>query len=254
MATVCSHCNTTTESHKLVTCSVCKKFFKFSCVDLTSSEARNINVKKGLTWSCPKCRQIGNDINDLKGLIVQLRDEIQCFKETRMQAPNLNSCQFEEIIQEIDQRQKRKKNVIIFGSSESGNSVTEMQGQDKQFVSEILVHSDIPDININDIQISRLGKPNSNKSRPLRLIMPNEKVVTSFIKSHQKIRRNQKFKKLTIASDKTHMEMEYYHSLKKELKRRQDAGEMNLVIKYRRGIPTIMELEASGSTQAQNLF
>lgn len=65
----------------MLKCSVCTKVFRHTCVNISANELELINdEEKGCDWSCINCRQIGNQIKDLKSLILSLQAEIQALK------------------------------------------------------------------------------------------------------------------------------------------------------------------------------
>lgn len=69
-----------TEIQFLLTCSVCSKLFSNTRAGKTSPEARVINSKKEISWSCEDCKKISNDTSSLKAVIVLLQKEIKQLK------------------------------------------------------------------------------------------------------------------------------------------------------------------------------
>ena len=81
---ICSCCNKTTEEHRSIMCSLCKKSYSISCVDITRTEATKIKQdKSGLKWNCKNCAILSDDINSLKLIIFSL---------TRLNASYLYVC------------------------------------------------------------------------------------------------------------------------------------------------------------------
>nr|CAH7719522.1 unnamed protein product [Callosobruchus chinensis] len=153
---VCSCCSKLYDAAYMIKCCICKKQFKNSCVDISSAEARLLNSNKGCDWSCKVCRSFGNDIKDLKALILKLQDDIQAFKTTRSDDATLNRNEFlEEVISELSERNKRRKNVIIFGVPEQ-DANDDGDTADKDKVTDIL-HTIDRNFSLQDVKIVRLG-------------------------------------------------------------------------------------------------
>ena len=168
----CDCCVSPTEEHKLVTCCVCKKQFKHSCVDLSATETRLINSKSDLSWTCKSCSDMGNDINSIKAVLVQLQNEIKELKEvykhnlnTNNQAKLEDSEFFESVVHEVSDREGRKRNVILFGVPET-QAEAGAGGDDSSkaldilsFVTDVITAQDIS-------QIRHLGKLDVSNSKP----------------------------------------------------------------------------------------
>nr|CAH7748761.1 unnamed protein product [Callosobruchus chinensis] len=119
--TKCCCCNKTCEQHLLVTCSVCQKSFYHGCINLTSSETRLINSKKSVTWTCDECEKLGNDIISLKAAIVALQKDLKAISSVPHNTPAAK-IEFEEVVQEVMERQNQKSNLMIFGLKEQEQS------------------------------------------------------------------------------------------------------------------------------------
>ena len=78
-------------AHKSVNCSVCDKPFKLECVGISSTEARQIHHKFGLTWTCKQCIQVSSDINSLRRVIIDLQNKIKMLKSSLLTHPPLDS-------------------------------------------------------------------------------------------------------------------------------------------------------------------
>nr|CAH7741782.1 unnamed protein product [Callosobruchus chinensis] len=223
----------------MIKCCICKKLFKNSCVDISSAEARLLNSNKGCDWSCKVCRSFGNDIKDLKALILKLQDDIQAFKTTRSDDANLNRNEFlEEVISELSERNKRRKNVIIFGVPEQ-DANDDGDTADKDKVTDIL-HTIDRNFSLQDVKIVRLGKQTGGKIRPIRVTCNTEQQVSDIVRNAGKL-KNSRFKnKVFVATDRTPKQLAYFRELKDQLKERMDAGESDLKIRHFNGVPRIV--------------
>lgn len=242
---ICACCNKPNDDHKMVCCCICKNHFSHSCVDLTTSEARIIKSKKNLSWTCQNCSQIGDDINDLKCIMLTLKKEVETLKAIKSDpAHNANNVDYEEIIQEITERNNRKRNIIIYGISEDNTlPKSEKSIQDKSEVINVL-HTLTPSLNLDNVNPYRLGKFDATKitSRPIRVVLNDEQTVFDLIKKAKNLQNHNSYSKIRISLDRTPRQLEYYRSLKMELDRRTSEGATNLRIKYIRGVPKIAAL------------
>jgi hypothetical protein len=86
--------------------------------------------------------------------------------------------------------------------------------------------------------VYRLDKP-TNKSRPLRIVLPTLSEVFEILKVKRKLLNNTTFASVRISTDRTPLQQNYFKSVLSELKSRRDNGENDLIIKYFNNIPTI---------------
>ncbi|KAF5303503.1 hypothetical protein FQR65_LT08202 [Abscondita terminalis] len=164
----CKCCGVITEEHKLVACSVCKQLFKHLCVDLTSSDVRIINSKKSLTWSCSTCEDVGSNITKLRSAVVDLQKELIEMKtkfasaSTTVSDVYLSTSAFEDVVHEINQRQIRKNNIILYGLKENESNLPDNELNENQTVLNIIYYLS-PNINTAGLKMYRLGKYDETK-------------------------------------------------------------------------------------------
>lgn len=238
----CKCCNQSTESHLIVTCSVCKDKYKHSCVDITTNEIRILNSNKGYDWTCINCRAIGKDLKDLKALIIKLQKDINDLKNEKDTTEN-RQIDFEEIVIELEERQKRKKNVIVYNIPEpnSNAALNEQRASDKVNVSAIL-NTVLPELPCDNLKLFRLGAFSTTKNRPVRVILDNEEAVRKVLKNSSKLKSKNEHKNINISADRTKKQMDLFRKTKEELTERINAGDTNCRIKYIMGIPRIVDL------------
>ena len=130
-------------------------------------------------------------------------------------------------IQAIDEymdRERRKCNLIIHNVPEDNPS------RDHEKVGSLLESEfEVPKSCI--CNVSRLGRPSSNKARLLLVKLDKEQHKHTVMKKATKLRANQKWKNVFITPDLTTREREVNKALRDELKRRKGNGEQNLMIK-----------------------
>lgn len=237
----CSCCNKSFDKHLMVQCSVCYKSFKNSCVDITATEVRTINANKGYDWSCVNCRAFGNDLKALKAMIISLQEDIQALKNEHYNVQKSENAELEDIIQEINERNKRKCNLILFGIPEKDHLQPPLSraAEETTYIKEVLTAID-PEANIENIKPNRLGSFNNEKTRPIKITLPSEHQVTQFIRRAKNLKNINQYKKISISFDRTPRQIEYYKKIKQQLIYRQSQGETNCRIKYINGMPKIV--------------
>nr|CAH7762408.1 unnamed protein product [Callosobruchus chinensis] len=175
----------------MVKCCICKKLFKNSCVDISSSEVRLLSANGGCDWSCPSCRTFGNDLKDLKAIILKLQDDIKTLKDTRNDVSINEDDILETIISEVSERAKRKKNLMIFGVDEQGPD------GDKNAVNEILKSVE------RDVKPVRLGRQVEGRRRPIKISFGSDSQVAGIIRN-AKLLENTRFKNaVSLSYDRT---------------------------------------------------
>lgn len=170
-------------------------------------------------------------ITNLKTEISQIQTKLNTFSSA---LPNSET--HSNIVQEIEERMSRAKNIIIRGITESNhNSLEARLEHDRCEVSRMLklIDKDCP----KPIKIIRLGKHNQSISRPIKAMFESQEIAKRILRSNI----NRDNTTLKIASDQTPLQMEYLRRLRDELIKRQQAGETGIVIKYIRGVPKIVK-------------
>ena len=134
---------------------------------------------------------------------------------------------FLTVAEELDNRERRKNNVIIYNLPETSLS------QDEKWFTDLC--KGVFDISIKITKILRLGKSVENKARPL-LIVIDDLSHKEFVVSHSYyLRRHSQYKNVYISTDMTKLQREKHRKLVQELKQRREGGEKNLII-YNGGI------------------
>lgn len=196
----------------------------------------------GYDWSCITCRAIGNEIKDLKTLILKLQDDIHNLKTLNQNADHsTNHTLFDDIVAEVEDRAKRKCNLIIFGVEEQNQNLQSVERTevDKKEISGILqvVKSNI---NVNDITPIRLGRYISGKKRPIRIRLPHEQQVHEIIRNAKNLRNSKYNKIISLSFDRTTRQQEMYKKVRTELRERLDSGEKDLKIQYVNNKPVVV--------------
>ncbi|CAH0560509.1 unnamed protein product [Brassicogethes aeneus] len=100
---------------------------------------------------------------------------------------------FEEIVQEVNERNLRKSNIIIYGIPEQECSISSSDrcNLDKSKISEVLHHL-IPNITVDTAKPIRLGKFDATKElpRPLKIKLQGESQVFRLLSKSKVLREN----------------------------------------------------------------
>nr|CAI5838551.1 unnamed protein product [Callosobruchus analis] len=182
---------------------------------------------------------MGNSINDLKAAIVSLQNQIKSITTNNTSA-NVSQSQFEDIVQEVFERENRKCNVIIFGMREQeAADKNDRHALEKTDVMKVVTHVS-SSVTVNSIR--RIGRYDSSRTtgRPVKVTLTSPEEVHELLRKTPNLKKSDAFRKISIFADKTPRQMEHYKTIKKELEDRISNGETNIRIKYVNGTPRIV--------------
>nr|CAI5846598.1 unnamed protein product [Callosobruchus analis] len=183
---------------------------------------------------------IGATLVDLRALVVSLQEEINALKSNRVDPAQTPAIDFEEIVQEVNDRQSRKNNLIIYGIVESTDqSNTRRKVYDADQVKNIIGVLD-DEVNTDNIKPIRLGSNNTGGPRPIKITLRDSNDVRSCIKAAAKLKRHSTFSRINISFDRTPRQVLHYKKLKQEVADRSVNGENGLKIKYVNGVPKVV--------------
>lgn len=194
--------------------------------------AENANFKVQIS-------SLTNSIDATNEKVKSLENDFQQIKSSTPTAPLAQKAiqtMCNDLIAELQEREERKKNIIIVGIPEPHcEDMSEKRKADREKVHEITssIYAECP----KSDKIIRLGKYDPNKMRPLKVCFASPDVTLSILKN----KVNNKDETVKIYSDKTPYEQECMKNLRYELQEREKNGEKNLIIKYIKGIPKIIK-------------
>lgn len=145
---------------------------------------------------------------------------------------------FEEIVNEISAREKKRKNIIVFNAPEPKLETAEKNSEaDNNFICNLfnLINPDV-----RPLLVHRLGISNPSKIRPVKIALNSEQDVFSILKNTNKLKNVPLYKGISVTNDKTKRQTDYFKKVTSTLDERIKNGE-NLRIKYVKGIPKIVE-------------
>lgn len=240
----CPNCNAAKGSKPTTQCDGCKADVHLACVGMSSADDARItrNKSKSVKILCNGCSKNLDRFDELKTLILSLKDDFNGkFVALNNKIANISVTPRtqEEIIVEATERVRRSQNIILSGVPETPEA-SNGPPNDARIVGEILsIVNRNSAFDHNPLHIQRLGKP-SDKPRLIKVVLSNSHVAKNILKSKNAL-AGTRFKNVRIQDDKTPKQIEFLNTVRTELKERLDAGETDLTIKYKNGIPTIIE-------------
>ncbi|KAL3287006.1 hypothetical protein HHI36_001492 [Cryptolaemus montrouzieri] len=136
-----------------------------------------------------------------------------------------------DIKSEINEIKRRENNVLIFGVSGDADA--------KSIVTDI-VRELIPNYDINNLMVSRLGKPIQSKQGSIKAVPSSYNDAMKMFKGNRILNTIKQFENIYLRSLSTIKQREYYTALKKRIDERYKNGGTNLFIGYRGGVPMIL--------------
>ncbi|KAJ3660015.1 hypothetical protein Zmor_011672 [Zophobas morio] len=246
---LCNNCGKATNNNH-IQCDGCQGYLHLGCVGLSEND-----IKNNKNTNMSQFKDIKNliatitsdfdtKLNNLKSQFeVQLMDLKKLIDQPKPDPSSKSNDNFEEVVFEVIERQKRKNNIVIFGLEEPIRNDGEHTSNDQLEVLNILKEIN-PNCDGNSLKILRLGRFNKDnpRARPVKVIFNNEFDATYYLKNSKKIKNNARYKNCFVASDKTPRQLEYYKKLKQQLIERKTKGESNLTIRYFNDVPKITNL------------
>lgn len=255
-------------------CDFCKNIICRDCSKLSSSEIRAIMTQSRIIFFfCPDCLVVMKELPKVKSEFVNMKQEIEELKDqvkanvptpetTRSpsyaeivsQTENLKSqitilnqkmekqeaaprqTDFEPTISEMQERERRSVNILVFGLDESSlTNREEALEQDRGKVANIILKIK-NDLQIDTLKCTRIGVPTENKKRPIKLTFPTKQEALQVVRLKSKLNETGVY----IKYDQTPNQRDYLRRVIQELEKRKQSGEENLRIKYINSIPTII--------------
>lgn len=245
----CANCNKSVSDRDAskLQCDGCRRPIHLACTELSVEDRVTRQRSKCLKIVCNCCSAAMDQFGDIKLLLEsfksEFRRELDDFKSKFNEIKNNDDTLFEEIITEVNERSKRKCNLVIFGLPEQEQNIppSQQESAEKDDISNIL-HIIRPNITLHDIKPVRVGRYCEGKHRPIKIKFNSEQIVSDIVYNAKMLKTSRYNKKVSISFDRTPKQLSYYKKIKGELNTRLASGETNLKIKYVNGIPKIIAL------------
>ena len=171
---------------------------------------------------------VRSEIQSLKESVLSLTVRVEKLEEENVKLKNQqqqqvpilpldldNTCS--EMVNEFQQRERRKLNIIIVGAPEQATgSISERKAFDQEQCSELFDSIGLSRCNIKDI--SRIGKLSTERRRLLRVTLFDEEDKRFLITHSRKLRHVDKFRNIYIKPDLTMLQRKIDFNLRKELR------------------------------------
>lgn len=179
-----------------------------SCV--SSLEARIVGFEQTLSTLRESQKKCETDIVNIKS----------DFEQLKLSLSSSNS----EILQEVEERQLRRNNVMIFGLPETSHgSLTERKDHDNRAIHELFETIGIQ--NVSTEETRRVGRITDDKIRALKVTLKDVNTKRKILRSAKELRKSSRFRHVFLANDATKWQQKELFYLRSELKKRRDLGE-----------------------------
>lgn len=251
-------------------CDLCHTWYHCGCLKISKADYENImGLKNIVKWFCINCDGTYNSLkrdNDslrkdnydlkkenknLKKLITDIVDRIdkleKRFQDTHLGSDGLQNLdeRIAEHIQENNERERKKSNLIIFGVEESYDREIEgRKAHDMAFCEELITNVLKVETETKMEVVTRLGKPawNGNerdtergnvRRRPLLIKFENPRMKWNVISRARELKnvQEEKYKNISIVPDQTPKEREQNRQLRLQLAEKRANNETGWYIK-----------------------
>lgn len=184
-------------------------------------------------------------ISQLQSEIVVLREEVENLKS----AKSVGECRDDSggtqmgeasIFTEVQDRALRSYNIMLYNISENKSIDLHVRiNHDKSKATEVFNKLDVE---AGLFKAIRVGRANSDKVRPLKVILLSSDLVKACLRNKSKLKETG----IGLGPDLTKVQRENLNKLRAEMNNRISAGETNLTIRYRLGAPFIGTVKQVG--------
>ena len=159
---------------------------------------------------------------------MNLKQENAALQKKILDLESKLNCSSSDVLQEMEARRIKEKNVIMLGVEETAHTTNQ--------ITEIL---NVITLGYHKFDTSfRLGRPNSERPRPLKVVFQNPSEALRVLKSKGKIPRD-KYPNLQIKNDKTPLQTKQSKEVYEEVTRRKNSGE-NVSMRFVNNTPIIV--------------
>lgn len=182
-------------------------------------------------------QNLTSTVNNTEEKIKSLENDIQVLQNNQFTSSSSEYLNSEDMMTEIHDRIERSKNVIITGISEpqSDGDMAKKREADLREVNKII--QAIQPLCPHPVKVIRLGRYDANKTRAVKVCYSTQETAKIILKNKSSLKDSN----IKIYSDQTPNQQRNMVKLREELRLRKENGEKNLIIKYIKGIPKIIQ-------------
>ena len=238
MAATCFQCKKDLEDSQL-RCDLCYNSYHPKCCDVSNTKLKAlVSIRDMVTWMCPTCTKL-NPIEKLN-LILGVQKELQGkldklskdVEEMKSQQIIMKPTQPEDLIGEIEERHRKKKNLLLVGLKPEAD----MKVQVANFISAHLVPN-FPEDKID--KVWQIQGTQNKPDRPLITVRFNKFEDRNIVlRNSGKLRKSdkQEVKSVYVNPDYTFAQRKKLRELRQELTAKRVEG-IELVIRDFKLIP-----------------
>ena len=215
--------------------------------EVLSSMCDNVkeSLRTSITEVSTKIDRLLSRNDDLQMEISSASEQIDVPAKTSAAAATASTALNVNILDELADRDRRRKNLIIYNFPENSDH----QADKAKFLelSKLVFNLDL-----NITKIIRLGKRNDEKRRPLLVGLDSDAAKIEVLSQSGKLCRFDQYNEVYIVADKTKYEREKHKKLVNELKSRRSKGEKNLIIRNGNIVATVPRSQVPADQQPSN--
>lgn len=229
---------------------------KSTTTDFSSILNKLVNKVEDLALMVGKLKDVPEDTKTIKSEIHDIKQKLNLIEpkldelDKRLtileeKDRNTNQSYVDDVLAELHERASRKKNIIVFNAPESPINQTQAARTYEADLVSAIVNSALPGFDVAGIKFFRLGSRKADKERPIKLVFSNELDMSQIIGNFSAENLSSDFpnlKNVKLSRDRSPLELAGLKQLRIELDTRKQAGEEDLTIKYRNGVPKIVKL------------
>jgi outer membrane murein-binding lipoprotein Lpp len=213
-----------------------------------SQNAKFSELRESMDLLSSQVVDLKSENDKLQNNITNLNKRVQALESTSTRHLSSSTDTVPSILQEITERERCSRNVIIRGIPESSSSLLEdRMSNDSLKIAEV-IQPYFPELP-SGLKSIRLGKPNDRGPRPLKVFFSSKeiahKLISDFNINVRGLPSDSKLRSISVIRDRTPRERESIRLVYAELENRKKNGETDIVINYRDGFPCIVPFHRS---------
>lgn len=206
----------------------------------TDNKALGVELKQRLDTLASRFDVLSNEITALRTKVFTIDERVLTLESNSQPAQQLH---MSDVIHEFSEREKCKSNIIVHGLSESSSNLPSSKISDDKIALSALFMKFID--TSYDFKSFRLGKSSPSSTRPVKVIFSCHDVAAQVLSAFRTAKsRSDVQLPFKLVRDKTAQEREELKACHKELDNRVNAGESDLTITYRNGIPCVIKSQS----------
>ena len=188
------------------------------------SSAQPFNLSSKVGNLTDQTLQLETKVNQILDSLKNL-NQVSPSSCSQQDGPVLHSEVAVDLVDELADRESRKCNLIVYNLSESSTPNAEA---DKSLFTRLCSSLSLQ---VHITAVTRLGKKELSKTRPLRVCLDNEATKRRILSRSSQLKSKPDWENVYVNPDMTLAERNANRLLRKELRERKNRGEKNLIIR-----------------------